>query len=1048
MKKKFFAPLVFLFITIFLFCHTVFCQTVRITGTVTDEKGFRMQQVNVLLKGKNTGVVTDEKGHYTISNAHAGDTLVFSFIGYSSETLVVKDKMNAVNISLVSDVSKLNDVVVVGYGTNTRKEITGAVTSVKATELNTTNAVSIDNLLQGKAAGLTITSRSAQPGGGLDINLRGNLSPNGSNTPLFVIDGVPITSNWGVSSAKVGPNNNNFSDGADQSPLSNINPADIESIDILKDASATAIYGSAAANGVILITTKKGKAGKTQVSYNVSYSLQNLYKNFDMLNATDFMEGVNYSSHEQWLFANKIAPYGTNDSSRYTPAQIFYTPQQIANAGAGYNHSSEIMRQGSIQDHNISFSGGNEKTKYYASLNYFDQLSLLKTTGLKRYTGRINLDQNFNSWLKLSINTLYTDMTYNNPSTGGGRPNPNEARQTNAAFIFDPSIPLMDSLGNLNKSSYPLVPNPLIWNYIEDVTHSTRVFFAPNLEVKFSDVLKVNLVAGVDKTSAARSVFSPTIAQIPEQTTQNYGGFSNNENDNYSAEAYITYNNRFKEVHHLSVTVGSGYYSTQGNSYQMTIFNLPFDALNNNNLGTAPSTDLNTFGSNKWGRTKISEFARANYSFKEKYNLTVTERYDGSSVFSENKKWGLFPAVSGSWLVNQENFLKNNHLISNLKIRASYGATGNESVMTNYYWLSQFGPASGYIYYFGNHINTGIVQTVLGNQNLTWETDITANIGFDFGLFKNRLTGSFDYFIRTAKNLLDFSPLPSNSTNSQIAKNVGSTRSKGLELGLKGSILKTKSLNISSYLNLGYNRANWVERDPLVQLAPWIGKTDLINEMYGWKTTGLFKSLADVQNWTSNGKVLQPGSFPGNIKYIDVKKDGVLDANDVVKLGANNPVNFGFGFNVQVKSFEVNVGTYGMIGMKTYDGWGYYASLFNLSVQQNTDKQVKDVWSSKNPNGTRPGLANNPTDSNNPSGSSDWTLQTTNYLRLKNITFGYYIPETWLQKKHIGHQAKVFIDLQNIGILTNYKGLDPEMEYNASPFPIPFTFAMGLNVNF
>lgn len=1023
-------------------------QTKSVSGKVTDSSGAPLPGVTIVVKGTAKGTITDADGKYSLSSVPADCTLQYSFVGMKTQEIMINGK-TTINVTMAESTIGLDEVVAVGYGTQNRKSVTGAISTVKSDELQTVNGISIDNLLQGKSPGLTITQRSAQPGGGLDVNIRGYLSPRGSNEPLYVIDGVPISSNGGNNSAKVGPNLNNFGDGADRSPLSTINPSDIESIDILKDASATAIYGSAAANGVILITTKKGKSGNATVTYNGSYSFQKIARYWDFLNANQFMNFSNLASKELWLYNNKYAPYGQTTA----PASgwvVIYPPDVIASNTKDYNHSDEIMRTGQIQDHNLAISGGTEKSKYYMSFNYFDQKSLLKTTDLKRYSGRINYDQTFNSWLKLNMNIMYTMLLANNPSIGGTLPNANGQRQTGAALEFSPRLPLQNPDGTLTINEFPKVPNPMAWQLIKDKTETQRFMFTPNLEIKVTPDLKANIVLGVDRTSSARDVFSPTEAKLPEQTQDNYGGYSNNNNYNYNIEGYLSYNKTFGEDNSITLVAGSGYYKARGNSYDFTVFNLPTDALSNNNLGIASTKDLNTYDSWRWARTKISQFGRLNYSYKDKYILGLTARNDGSSAFPPNKKWGFFPGISGAWIVSQESFLQDNKVVNYLKVRGGWGTSGNESAVTNnFYYLTQYGAARGYAFYFGGTQHTGLIQTQQGNEDLKWETDITSNIGLDFGLFQNRLSGTFDIYQRTAKDLLDFAPLPSNSAISQIAKNVGKTRSKGFELGVKGEIVKRQNFEWVANLTLSHNRSFWVERNPVVALDPWVGINDDISAIYGWKTNGLFHSLEEVQNYKSNGNILQPGSFPGNIKYVDINGDGKLDQKDVVNLGSWDPkINFGLGMTLRYKKFDLVVNTYGVLGMKTYDGWRYFLDLNYLAQKVNQSVQIMDAWTSENPNGKYSGIAINSTDSNNPTYNSDYLMQTTNYIRFKNVTLGYTFDQNLLRNNKIAQNIRLYVDFQNIALITNYVGLDPEMEKNSSPFPIPFTTAFGMNITF
>ena len=510
-----------------------------VTGVVKDQNGEPVIGANVVEKGTTNGIITDMDGKFTIE-VPSNSILQVSYIGYDTQDIPVGHSTN-INISLKEDTQTLDEVVVVGYGSQLKKSITGAISSVKAKELEAPNAVSADNLLQGKIAGLSITQNSAQPGSGMSVNIRGALSPNGSNSPLYVIDGIIISSEANKA-GKIGPSgllSSNLRDGSDRSPLATLNPNDIASIDVLKDASATAIYGSSAANGVILITTKKGQSGHPKVTYSGSISIQGVSKYFDMLNAQDFMRLANSGMKEQWLYINKYYPYGP------TPApasgwSILYDDDQLSQT-TSYDHFKEISRTGLIHNHNISLNAGNEKFKVYASFNYFNQNSILKTTDLERFSGRINMEAEFSKRIRLNIASMYSVLNASNPSSGMWRGNANEANQTNAALYYSPRLPLEDEEGNLTLPENALSPNPLAWNYMKDRTTTKRMMFAPNLEIRFLPELKANVQLSIDKTDENRDVFSPSKSIMPQQTQRNYGGYSNAYNNNYGIEEYFTY---------------------------------------------------------------------------------------------------------------------------------------------------------------------------------------------------------------------------------------------------------------------------------------------------------------------------------------------------------------------------------------------------------------------------------------------------------------------------------------------------------------------------
>ncbi|HEX8376441.1 MAG TPA: SusC/RagA family TonB-linked outer membrane protein, partial [Pedobacter sp.] len=652
-----------------------------VKGTVSDANGEVLPGVGVQIKNTSVRTVTDEKGNYSITAPDGSYSIVFTYIGFATQEVAINDR-STINVTMVEELSKLNEVVVVGYGTQQKKDATGAITSIKARDLNNVNAISIDNMIQGKAAGVQVLQRTAQPGGGLDIVIRGALSPRGSNAPLYVIDGVPLTTTGATMAAKQTAGGDYNIEGADRSPLASLNPNDIASIDILKDASAAAIYGSAAANGVVLITTKRGVEGKPTINFSTSYSTQKMAGVIDGLNAQDFMTMANSARRERWLFDNRYAPYGPT-AAPATGFGINYTDAVIASTTESYNHNDAIYRNGNITDNNLSISGGTEKLKYFSSFNFIDQKSLLRTTDFRRLGGRINLDQTFNKWLKLSVSTAYSQLNSTNPSIGGERININSSRQTQAALFFSPRLPLEQADGSLSVNELPKTPNPAAWLYMKDQSLNRRLFVAPNLQFKINPDFTANIVGGYDNTSAGRENYSPTKAKLPEQTQNNYGAFSENESANVSVESYLTYNRQLGSDHRLTVVGGLGYYKASGTQFGLAVFNIPSDAVENYNLGLAAQSDLNSFFSDRFASTKMSQFGRINYVFKDKYYLGLTGRNDGSSGFSPSKKWGFFPAVSAAWSVSEEDFLRDNNVVNSLKLRASYGATGNDSFIAN-----------------------------------------------------------------------------------------------------------------------------------------------------------------------------------------------------------------------------------------------------------------------------------------------------------------------------------------------------------------------------
>lgn len=1029
--------------------QSVSAQSLAVTGKVVDASNEPVIGAGVVEKGTDNGTVTDIDGTFRLTVSGKNAIIVVNSLGYQTSEIVLGGR-SSVNVVLKDDAQLLADAVVVGYGTQMRKTVTGSISSVREKDLITPNAVSVDNLLKGKVAGLSMSQASAQPGAAASANIRGALSPNGSNEPLYVIDGVVVSST--NKAAKTGPANligYALNDGSDVSPLATINPNDIASVDVLKDASAAAIYGSAAANGVILITTKSGMSGKPKVTYTGSFSVQTINKYYDMMDSAELMEWSNLGAKENWLYNNKYFPYGDTPAPASGWDYIYTAAEIAANSGTNINHVKDATRTGMIHDHNVSISGGNDKVRVFSSFNYLNHRGLLQKSSLERFSGRVNLEYDILKWATLRLNSSYSQVKSNNPSMGHYRENINEANLTNSAMLFLPWQSLYDEQGLPAAPEHAQLNSPAYFLADKDITTTKRLFFTPSLDIKFAPWLKLTWQVSVDQTDQQRDTFSPTYAKKVQQTVSNFGGFSNAYNNNYSTEGYLTFDKIFKGKHYLNVVAGGGWYKAAGNSYSMTVMNIPNDALENNALQMSSDAGLSQYASSRFERVKASFFGRATYSYDDRYTVNATIRRDGSSVFAKNNKWGWFPGISAGWNIANENFMDSVRWIDFLKIRAGYGASGNDTALyNNYYALNTFGGPTegvgGFFYFGGNKVN-GVYQLIKGNNDLKWETDLTFNVGVDYTFFGGRLQGAIDYYIRTAKDLLDFAVLPAPDVMNKYAKNVGSTRSTGVEVAISGTMIKKRDWEWSAYVNLSHNRSHWIERNPDVALAEWQSQTDDLTARFGWETVGIFTSREDIQNWKSNGEVLQPNAYVGTIKYVDQNGDGKLDKEDIVSLGNADPkVIYGIGTTLRFRNWTLDINGYGRLGQKRYYGWGYEAL---VPDHYNTSTKAYKRWTSYNTDGTRPGVAADQYSSANPSATNDFGLKTVHWLRLSNIKLGYQLPQALLSKAKISALG-VYLDLQNTALISNFEGLDPEMESSSAPYPIPLTAVVGVNLSF
>ena len=1006
-------------------------QVGTVKGQVVDATGESLIGVNVSIKGTTKGAITDINGNFTI-DASTGDKLVFSYIGYQTQEITVGNQ-KTFKITLHEDSKALDEVVVIGYGTTRKKDITGSVASVKADELNAVTSSSVSQMLQGKVSGMSAIQSSAQPGARISINIRGAASPSGNNSPLYVVDGVPLqdnsTSDPGLAGSTYG-----YKSGSDRDPLNSINPGDIESIEVLKDASAAAIYGASAANGVVLITTKSGKSGKPKVEYRSTLTAQ-IQKDYpEVLSARDFREQANLWSKEYYLYTNKMGAYGANsvDFAGYTP---------IFSDVNGFTHETdwmdEITRQGYVIDQNVSVNGGSEKTKYYFSYNFYDNIGIMKKSDMKRHSIRLNLDQEFTKMLKAGIKMSYSHVKSNNTSIGSEG---NTDSMVMNALRFAPDLAVKDEDGKYTRTYDNLINNPVGFLETDDLTTTERIFIAPTLDLKLMDGLILRSVGGFDSQSSTRERYLPVKAQnvtFPEGQAQL--GYS--KVINLSAEAFFNYDKVFNEIHRVSAVLGAGYYKTMGNGFGLSAVDFFTDAFGYNNVGIASNKEKEAIRSWRNERIKLSQFLRLNYSLMDKYIFTFTARRDGSSYFAENNKWGIFPSASVAWRINEEAFLKDKTALSDLKLRIGYGAVGNENVLgTNSMSLYK----SGYNYLLGNTMHTGLALTQIENPNLKWETNYTFNVGLDYGLFNQRISGSIEYFYRGVKDLLDYQVLPSNNAVGRVAANIGETKSEGFEFSLRSDNLTSKMLKWETTFNLSYFKTNWVKRNPEVALPDYVGEKDELDAIYGWKTDGIITSKEDIPSY-------MPDAAMGNVKYMDVVADGVLDSKDVVKLGNSTPRWFaGLGNTFSYKGFDLNFYFYGAFGYKKWRGQvPDAAQLGNKGTAVgNTYKTIMtDIWNSQTGTGWMPGIATNVYNSSNPSGNNDFFLMNGSYVKLKNITLGYTLPQSVFTNSKFIQGARFFIDAQNVATFTGYKGFDPELGTD-NPYPQALSLSFGFNLSF
>lgn len=1031
-------------------------QNVQVSGVVKDVVGDPLIGVSVLVKGGSKGTSTDYNGFYTIS-APADGTLVFSYVGMDTQEVKVGGS-KTLNVTMTENGNYIDEVVVIGYGTVKKRDLTGSVSSVKSEDLNLAVAPSVAHALQGKAAGLVISQNSAQPGGGLDIRVRGEGSINGSKTPLYVVDGFPITELDQPSTT------NEKMDAGTQSVLNFINPSDIESIEVLKDASATAIYGSRAANGVVLITTKRGKEGRTIVSYSGSYSIQQYTDNYDVYNLKEWMNAMNTATWDLWMYENNVYPYGSRtlqeaiDSPKNGVAyKLSFTDKEIAAAGEGTNWLDLITRNGSVQQHNVSVQGGSQNTKFMMSLNYYDNKGIIRNSGMKRYSAKVNVDQTINKYFKTGVNI--TASRVDNDNTQLGAAEYEKSGMIRAAVQMSPNIPAQDENGNYPVNpQLPTQPNPasLLLNtdkgLMDRILANAYVTYEPikDLMFKFS--------MGLDRAHQSRKTY------MPKETL--YGGLSDGiatiseaDNEKYLIEATGNYNKEFNKNHRINAVLGwsaefnKDYYVNAGNNGFIT------DAFLWNSLQSGEGTKQVASGGSE--NRIYSAFARVGYTFMDRYLLTATFRADGASVFARNHKWGYFPSVALAWNMAEEPFMApTRSVISMLKPRVSYGTVGNATGVTNNAFAAYYAQLA--YNKQDNSQQTGVFLGRLENPDLKWETTKEFNVGLDFALFDGRIGGTFEFFERRICDLLTDKPLNTYHDLTSVSANIGTTGGRGIEITLNTKNIVTKDFSWFSDITFSRVKNWWVEHTTDWKPSVYEGDNDPIRAIYSRQAIGILQVgdpvpesqpdlkpgqliIADINGYLrdeDDNPVVRDGRF-----ILTGEPDGQIDDADMRLLGTSDP-GFTIGFNntFRYKGFDLNFNFYGSFDRVMMDPtrMAYGVSAWGMAQYgYNGLRSLDDRWMPDNPSTTNPSSFY----TGSTYGYGDWFYEDAWYIRLQNITLGYTIPSTATTRK-IFQNMRFHVDVNNVFLITPYGGLDPETDSYAAAYPNARTFTFGVDIKF
>jgi len=1033
-----------------------------IKGVVLDELGQPMIGVTIVPKGASRGTTTDFDGTFTIVVPTNTQALVFSYVGYDNQEVLITNQTN-IKVSMVPASKTLNEVVIVGYGTQKKKNVLGAMSTIKGETLTLSSAPSVLTALQGKVAGLQITQNSAQPGGGFNIQIRGAGSINASNDPLIVVDGFPITN-------LDQPGSGNRYNGGTQSVLNSFNPNDIESIDVLKDASASAIYGARAANGVILITTKKGKEGEVRVDYSGSYSYQKYNDSYDVLDLKEWMQLRNDAGRESWEFDNKVYPYSskTLEEAIANPAngiayKRFYSDEQIRNAGKGTDWLSLVTRDGMVQQNNLSLRGGTQSTKYFLSGNLYNQEGIVKNSGIKRSTVHFSLDQKLHDIISVGMNMTKSRINNQNSQLGGSF-NPVTGEEVSqfensgiirSAIQQGPHILAMDEFGKypVNPDSSQ-EPNPYSLLTISDEGVVDRTLMNFYAEVKPFKGFTARVQAGFDQGDASRSTYLPR--------TTLYGALENGKasintqkkNDDL-LDVILTYNTKIGENNSFTFMAGYSQSTYRVETTELGNSNFITDSFLWHNIDAGAG--IKRTASSGVEDTFRSYFSRINYSYKDKYMLTSTIRRDGVSYYAANKKYALFPSISVGWDVSQESFMEPiSEYVSQLKFRFGYGSVGNSNGKAS----GAFDARAAYLHP-DESIWTGVFANRLENPDLMWETTTEKNFGVDFEIFKRRVSGSVEVYQRVISDLLQEKNINSYNEVNKVWANIGSTQTKGVEVTVSTVNIDRPDFKWRTTFTYSQYKTNWKERAPDWKPKVYEGYNDPVRAQYSQIADGIMQI----------GEVVpaQPELYPGQVKIKDVNgfvrdnlgnpvtdangiflrtgaADGKIDDADTVLLGSSDP-DFVAGLSNTIiwKNFQLNFMFNGMFGREIMDRTDFAYGVTAIGVAQNgrnATTAIYDRWTPDNPSNTRPGSHFG----YSRYGSGDLFMQEASFVRLQSVSLTYNFPKRWFGKFMQG--AAVRLDGQNLFTITKYDGIDPETDGYAAAYPNVKTYTVGVDLKF
>lgn len=984
----------FMLMLVLTLSSSMFAQK-KITGIVVDEKGESVIGASVSEKGTTSGTATDIDGKFSLE-VKDGAVIVVSYLGFLTQEIIVNDRSDF-HIIMKDNTEMLNEVVVVGYGVMRKKDLTGSLASVGAKSLKDKPVANIGEALQGQAAGVQVVNAGA-PGSNVSIRIRGLGSIN-STEPLLVIDGVPT-----------------------DMPLNALNQNDVETIDILKDASATAIYGSRGANGVVLITTKKGKSGDGIISVSANWGIQDATSVPKMLNASQFA-----SLHNDMMANNNR-----------TQRPDFEDPTSW---GKGTDWTDALLRTAAMQNYSVSYSGGTDKSNYYVSGSVFDQNGIVINTSYRRYTLQFNNESKVRPWLKFGNNvtlshdtkkngdysilntlaSLPTQSIYNEDGTYSGP-------GTEAQYYGDLRNPIGTArLNNTTTKGYNVLGN--LYG-----------------EASLFDKVTYKMTGGIDFKFWDENNFTPKYDWQPIPVVNSYRSEQSNKSLTYLWDNTLTYMDTFNEKHNLNVMIGS---SAQNNTYNYSKASIQGFLSDSNNQLNNGLLDPTVGGSkNEWAL--LSFFGRVNYSFNDKYLLTATVRRDGTSRITKANRWGTFPSFSGAWRLSEESFYKRNNILSDIKIRMGYGVTGNQGVLDNYAAVTRL-KTSQYVFN-GTPVST-LYPLVMPNPDIKWETVKQGNIGFDASLFKQRINVTFDAYVKNTTDMLVSMVVPITTGYSDIYTpmiNAGKVRNTGWELTVASQNIKG-DFEWNTDFNISYNKNKIIKLNNNVSIYSGYQQHTVglpVGSFYGWVTNGIFQNWNEVNSYAYQyqGTDAANGTAPGDIKFLDINNDGVVNDYDRTYIGNPTPAwNFSMTNSFSYRNFDMQVFLQGVAGNDIYNA--NRVTLEGMYTVRNQTKKVLNRWTGEGTSNSMPRAIYS--DPNKNTRTSTRFIEDGSYLRLKNLTLGYTLPESLIKKASI-NSLRFYMSAQNLLTLTKYSGFDPEIQggVDNSNYPLTRTISFGVDLKF